>query len=461
VDDERLEAVRFSVESRLLLNAVAVGDSNPYTSAGASDGSPQLRSDSSPPRMPWKVSLLLGGGSFVIGAVSPLYDSYVPPLLEKHLGSSSMIGAAMGIDNILALLLVPLVGAFSDATRTRLGRRVPFVLAALPLTALALAAIPYAERWGLLALIAAMIVVDLALAIWRAPFLALLAELVPSIHRPKTEGVLGVAMCLGAMLVLGGARNLAALHPELPFVLAAGMVVVVWVIYCIGLREPGTGDVEGAAVAVRPFASLRDAFTGGGGQAVRFFVACLFFQMAFQSFSSWFTLHGSERFHTTVANVSLGFIAVAISTLIGSVPAGWLGSRYGRRRMALIGLAGMATACVAMHFVPTLGTAVAVLFVFGLSWSIPVANLAPMALELGTAARAGSLAGAFLLVQSAAGLIGPSIVGAWFDFSGSRRALFVLLSVFLAGAIALLATLRRGFGEAPMSRIAPGGHQQI
>ena len=104
--------------------------------------------------------------------------------------------------------------------------------------------------------------------------------------------------------------------------------------------------------------------------AVPALVACLFFQMAFQSFSSWFTLHGSERFHTTVANVSLGFIAVAISTLIGSVPAGWLGSRFGRRRMSLVGLAGMAAACAVMHLVPTLGLGVGVLFVFGLSWSL-------------------------------------------------------------------------------------------
>src|SRR5438874_11743421 len=86
--------------------------------------------------MPWKASLLLRGGSLVIGAVSPLYDSYVPPLLQRHLSSSTWIGAAMGIDNVLALCLVPIVGALSDGARTRLGRRVPFVLAALPFTAL-------------------------------------------------------------------------------------------------------------------------------------------------------------------------------------------------------------------------------------------------------------------------------------------------------------------------------------
>lgn len=405
--------------------------------------------------MPWVPSLLLGAGTFVIGAVAPLYDSYVPPLLQRHISSSTGVGAAMGIDNVLALLLVPFIGALSDGTRTMLGRRVPFVLAALPFTAAALAAIPFAERFGLLPLLLAMIAVDVALAVWRAPFSALLAELVPSVHRSRTEGILGVAMCLGAMLILGTARSLSARGTALPFALAAGLVAVVWLVYVARLREPPRpAEEEGLdppRAAVAPLRSLRDAFTAGEGKAARFFLACLLFQMAFQSFSSWFTLHGSERFHTTVADASLGFIAVAISTLIGSIPAGWLGARYGRRRVSLVGIGGMTIACVLLHVAPTLVTAVALLFLFGLSWSFPVANLTPMALELGTAARAGSLAGAFLLVQSAAGVIGPSLVGTWFDVTGSKRALFVLLGVFLAGSFALLATLAPGFGEAPSS----------
>ena len=397
--------------------------------------------------MPWGASLLLGGGSFVIGAVSPLYDSYVPPLLERHLGSSALVGGAMGIDNVLALCLVPVVGALSDTTRTRLGRRVPFLLAALPVTAIALAAIPFAERLGLLALLLAMIVTDVAIAVWRAPFLALLADLIPSVHRPKTEGVLGVAMCLGAMLVLGGARSLGA-WPALPFALGGALVLGVWILYALALREPaGPRPVVKGTVVIAPFRSLREALTGRDSRAVRFFSACLFFQMAFQSFSSWFTIHGSERFHTSVANASLGFIAVAVSTLVGSMPAGWLGARYGRRRMTLVGLAGMTLACALMHVVPTLSAAIGVLFLFGLSWSIPVANLPPMAFELGTTARAGALAGVFLLVQSAAGVLGPALVGGWFDLTGSRRALFVLLAVFLATAFSLLATLEPGFGE--------------
>ncbi len=420
-------------------------------SAAALIDSPQRGRAAAAP-MPWRASLLLGGGSLVIGAVAPLYDAYVPQLLERHLSSSAWVGAAMGIDNVLALLLVPLIGAVSDGTRSRLGRRVPFLLVALPFTAVFLAAIPFAERAGLLALLAAMIVLDVAMAVWRAPFSALLSELVPSIHRSRTEGILGVAMCIGAMFALGAGRSLAGIHPALPFVMAGAMVVIVWLLYAGMLREPRHHD-EAHLVSVKratfaPFRSLRQAFMTEKGTAPRFFAACLLFQMAFQSFSSWFTLHGSERFHTTVANASLGFIAVAVSTLIGSVPAGWLGARYGRRRISVIGLVGMTATCLVMHVVPTLPIAVGVLFLFGLSWSMPTANLAPMALELGSAAKAGSLAGAFLLVQSAAGVFGPSLVGLWFDVSGSKRALFVLLAAFLAGSMMLFTSLRRGFGEA-------------
>jgi maltose/moltooligosaccharide transporter len=400
------------------------------------------------PAMPWRASLLLAAGTFVFGAAPPLYDSYVPQLLERHLRSSTLVGAAMGIDNVLALLLVPVIGAMSDATRSRLGRRMPWVLGALPFAAIGMALLPFADRVGLPVLLATIVVLNVGLAVWRAPFTALLSELVPSVHRSRTAGMQGVSMCLAAMLVLSTARSLSARDPSLPFLLAGGLLAVVWLTHAIWLREPVDEDASDVRPKVAPLRSLRETFAAGGGLAPRFFAACLCFHMAFQSFSSWFTLHASERFHTSVADASLGFIAVAIATLLGSIPAGWLGARYGRRRMAIIGMAGMTAACLSLQVAPTLSAAVALCFMFGFSWAFPVANLIPMGLELGTAARAGSIAGALLLVQSLAGVVGPAIVGSTFDVLHTKRPLFVILAAFLAAAIALLATLRRGFGEA-------------
>ena len=397
--------------------------------------------------MPWRASLLLGAGTMVVGAAAPLYDAYVPPLLQQHLTSSTWIGAAMGIDNVLALILVPIVGAWSDGIWTSIGRRMPFVLTTLPIAAVALSLIPVAARFGLVPLLLAMVVFDAALATWRAPFTALLSELVPSVHRSKTEGILGVAMCIGAMVVLGGASVLATRSPSLPFVLAAALMAVTWFIHVRWLREPAHGRTPQER-RVAPARALRDVLTAGGGMAARFLAACLFFNMAFQSFSSWFTLHGSERFHTTVAKASLAFIAVALSTLVGSMPAGWLGARYGRRRVSMVGLAGMVVASLLLHVAPTLPIAVGLSLLFGVSWSMPTANLVPMALELGPPDKAGSISGAFMLVASVSGMTGPAIAGVVFDATDSKRSLFLLIAAFLAVAIAFMATLRQGFGEA-------------
>ncbi|MEZ4456592.1 MAG: MFS transporter [Gemmatimonadales bacterium] len=210
--------------------------------------------------LPVKASLLLAAGTFVVGAVAPLYDTYVPALLERHLGRSAWVGAAMGIDNLLALLLVPVVGALSDGARFRGGRRVPFVLAALPFVVIGLALLPAAERVGLVALLGAMILLDAALAVWRAPFSALLAELIPSGQRSKTEGIQGVARCLGAMVV--SALSAPGRRVRIGRSSAAALAGVVWLIHRLA-----PGAVLRTSARCRshnPLASLRAAFAAGG-----------------------------------------------------------------------------------------------------------------------------------------------------------------------------------------------------
>ncbi|MFO0985019.1 MAG: MFS transporter [Planctomycetota bacterium] len=299
-----------------------------------------------PAAMPWRAALLLACGNLAVGAISPLYDSYVPPLLERHLTSSLMVGAMMGVDNAIMLCVVPMVGVWSDRTRTRLGRRMPFVLAALPVAAVALAALPLADLRGFLPLLLAMIILNLALAAWRAPFSALLAELIPSVHRSMVGGLFAATMCLAAMLVLGGSRTLYERDARLPFLLAAMLVLLVWLVQLCWLREPRLrARASDGASPASPLRALRDVLRAGEGAALRFFLACLFFHVAFQSFSSWFTTHGAARFGVSVADCSIGFIAVAVATLAGSLPAGGLGRRFGRRRAALAGLLGMAASC--------------------------------------------------------------------------------------------------------------------
>lgn len=56
------------------------------------------------------------------------YDFVVPLLLENAYGlSNTLRGLIMGLDNLLSLFLLPLFGKLSDKTKTRFGRRTPYI----------------------------------------------------------------------------------------------------------------------------------------------------------------------------------------------------------------------------------------------------------------------------------------------------------------------------------------------
>ena len=70
------------------------------------------------------------------------------------MGSAALIGLLMGMDNMLGIFIQPWMGNRSDNTRTRWGRRIPYLAVGMPVAALLFATIPLAS--SLPALIAAM-----------------------------------------------------------------------------------------------------------------------------------------------------------------------------------------------------------------------------------------------------------------------------------------------------------------
>ena len=75
-------------------------------------------------------TILVGLAFLSICAFWQMYDSVIPKILTETFRLNETIsGAIMALDNILALFLLPLFGALSDRTSTKIGRRMPFILA--------------------------------------------------------------------------------------------------------------------------------------------------------------------------------------------------------------------------------------------------------------------------------------------------------------------------------------------
>ena len=93
----------------------------------------------------------------------------------------------MTLDNFAALLIQPSVGAYSDRLRTRMGRRMPFLLIETPLAALAFGLIPLAVVLPLF--VACTVSFMLTMAMWRTPVVVLMADVTSSQYRSQANGI--------------------------------------------------------------------------------------------------------------------------------------------------------------------------------------------------------------------------------------------------------------------------------
>lgn len=75
-----------------------------------------------------KRTLLVGFAFFLICVFWQAYDTIIPLMLTNKFGlDQTWSGVIMSLDNVLALFMLPLFGAWSDKVNTKYGKRTPFI----------------------------------------------------------------------------------------------------------------------------------------------------------------------------------------------------------------------------------------------------------------------------------------------------------------------------------------------
>jgi MFS family permease len=352
----------------------------------------------------------------------------------------------MAIDNVLLLLLVPWAGAASDRASASGRGRLRIVVLGFLLAAAGMVLLPSSAKFGIVGLIAAIVVLHTGINVQRSPFQALIADLVPSRHRSLATGSVTFQMCVGAIVFLMLGRML-GMRPA--FLIASGTVLVIALAFAMRLRQP---PVAAAASEEASFAALLAA----AGAAVRgalpgmraIFVAALFLQLTFQTFTTWYALHGTERFGVAPEDVTIGFIAWAVGGVLGALPAGVIGMRIGRRNALLLGFALMGACLLALDRVGDISQATPLLALASASWALPTVNAFPLFVEPIPRARRGVLAALYLLCMALGGLVGDPLNGGLFDLFDSYRPMFLMMTVYTAIALGAVLLIPRGTGEA-------------
>jgi maltose/moltooligosaccharide transporter len=398
-------------------------------------------------RVPYGTCVLVGLGGLFVGVTGPLLSAFVPLLVQDAIGEHrTAIGAVMAIDNVLLLLLVPWSGAASDRASASGRGRLAIVLAGFVLASAGMALFASPVVAGTIGLIAAMVVLYTGINVQRSPFQALVADLVPSRHRSFATGSVTFQMCVGAIVFLMLGQML-GMRPA--FLIAAGTVLVIAALFAFSLREPPVSQSHAADATFRSlFEATRTAVRGEVPGMRAIFIASLLLQLTFQTFTTWFALHGTERFGLRPEDVTIGMIAWAVGGVIGALPAGFIGARIGRRNAMLLGFGLMAGCLLALNGVHTITQAAPLLALASASWTLPTVSAYPLFVEPVPRERRGVLAALFLLCMALGGAIGDPLNGAVFDLVGSYQPLFLMMAGYTALAFVAVLFVPRGTGEA-------------
>jgi MFS family permease len=429
----------------------------------------------------WQIVLvLLIGGGAIDGFMWYLYNTYIPLYLQggnpnfqaQVVGfglTPKVVGLILVLDNIAAFILAPIIGAWSDGYRGRFGRRMPFVVATVPLAAVALAVVPLIYKaipgassgqfnllWPLfIPFFLMLLLVLVPLAVARTPIDALVYDLAPSRDRAKARS-LGIILATLLSIGLGIVGSmLYDINISLPFVLSLlvtlGLVVLgVFTIKERKGREIGVEDRAGNEqneAGLKRTISVVRSFPAENKRSIVFMSLNIFLGMfGFSLIQAFISSYNMTVLGASQSAAGLPFLVAGGTVMLAAFPAALLGNKIGRKRTMMIGCIGWAVAALLIFLVTSKALFIPLIVLTALFYGLWFVNSfvtlidsAPDDKTIGTMTALTSMA-------NMAGMsIGPALTGILIEAAGYNYGMiFVAQTVVALLAFLALIPVKRG-----------------
>jgi Na+/melibiose symporter-like transporter len=408
----------------------------------------------------WK-TFLLGFGFFGVSVIWSVYNAFVPVFLEERFAmAAGFIGMFMTMDNVAALFIQPVVGAYSDSLRTRLGRRLPFILIGAPIAAIAFIVLPLSKVLPVFFI--SCVVLLLSMALWRTPVVALMPDITQSKYRSQANGIINFMGGLGTVIAFIVGAKLYDMDPvnhAYPFWLGSILVILGAGLVLLFVREPKTYE-KSEETPPNIVQSLKAILNEKDKNTLLILGAIFFWFISYCGIEAFFTLFGKFRLHIPVSDGARLLSQLSLVFLIFALPAGYIGSAFGRRRTILTGLAIMIASLAVIFFippmaltkvfasVPLIGKIRGVSFPMmaaGLGWAFININSLPMVVDMTDESHIGTFTGLYYMFSTLAAILGPTMYGWIVTLSGNMYSLIMMVSpFFMICAFVCMVFVKRG-----------------
>jgi MFS family permease len=281
---------------------------------------------------------LLGLPTFGLALAITAVTTYVPLLARQFTTSTVVIGVVIGAEGAVALVVPVVAGAWSDQLRTRIGGRLPFLIAGAPVLGAAVALVAFVRSLGLLAAMVAVFFVAYYAAY--EPYRALYPDLLEAevAGRGQSTQALFRGAATGVALIGGGL--LFGLSPKLPFLIFAALAFATLVAFSRRAVRSGamSGQDEHEArtarqTAVRIIELLRRR------PALRaFLIANALWELSLAALKTFIMLFLREGVRLSMRE-AVGVVAIVVVLVLVAAPiSGKLGDRLGKTRVVMLSI---------------------------------------------------------------------------------------------------------------------------
>ena len=456
-------------------------------------------------KLNYKRTFIIGFAFFGILLLWQVYDSWCPTFLTELFRNTFypniqeltpeaadaatrhvqyLVGIMMAIDNLAALILLPIFGRLSDKTKTPLGKRMPYILVGTLVCAIAFPFIPVLFHAGNLAgTIALMAIVVIFAMMYRNPAVALMPDMTPKPLRSKANGIINIMGYLGgaAATVIGipfalskylGSQVDAAGNPiidpvwtgniwciEIPFLVGSVLMVVSAIFLFIKIRENKIAQEvaedmrRGEEMAETVDEVKEEAPMSKANLRMLIFIlaAEFFWFMADNGIATFMTNYAIYYLKTSSGSSMINTIVGGVGSVIGFAIGGIIAGKIGRKWTVVGGLT-LTFLAYGLWAVLTFTTNIAgagsfpfwiyiIWFVKGFGMSLVHVNSFPMVVELCPNSKIGRFTGYYYASSMAAQTITPVALGALMlipAFGWQFLPIYALVCVVVSLIIAIL-----------------------
>lgn len=413
-------------------------------------------------------TFLLGFGFLGISIIWPIFNQFIPiflqagnPEFERQLlaeGRAIPNIAGFGLapslalfimtwDNILNMFIAPWIGTKSDQTWNRIGRRKPYILLGAPIALLAFIFVPVAQ--SVLAVATFIFITNLGMALFRSPTVAWLGDLFSAEERSKANGVINLMGGVGGLLAyFGGGILFKEFGRSAPFIAGAIATAVAVTIVLIFVKEPPS--ITSPSLAKEPqnsiLQNIKILFAKSDRSALFVLASILFWFMGFSAFETALSSFAVFSLGIEASDASIYAGTMTIFFLLFAVPAGLLGTRWGREKTIRIGLIGIIlSATIGFFIVQGAITMILVLLFAGAFWAMINVNSLPLVYDHGDEKQIGAYTGLYYFSSQLAAVLGPTLLGVLVDALGNQyRWIWLFAAVFMVLALGTMLGVRGG-----------------